>query len=239
MIRVELVARDDAEAALWSEALDLATALPGRGWTLIGAQMVLLHCLEHGIPLGRTSGDLDLLVDVRLAANATRALADQLIGLGFAPIVTIDGRGHRFGRDRMIVDLLAPDGVGRRTSLETVQSARTIEVPGGSQALLRTELVEVTFGERIARLPRPNLLGAILLKARAVSVADDPAKHRSDLALLLSLVPDPRAMRAAFRGREPTWLAARAELLDPAHPAWRGVRGAENGIAALEILLGS
>ena len=41
---------------------------------------------------------------------------------------------------------------------------RTVEVPGGSQALQRTEMVEVRVGRISGMIPVPNLLGAILVK---------------------------------------------------------------------------
>src|SRR5204863_439110 len=72
----------------------------------------------------------------------------------------------------------------------TVPPAHTVQVPGGTQALRRTELVSVRLGRRRGTLPRPNLLGAILVKTRAVDIDDVPENQRLDLALLLSFVDD-------------------------------------------------
>lgn len=90
------------------------------------------------------------------------------------------------------------------------------------------------------RLPRPNLLGAILLKARAVDVDDVPESQRSDLALLLGLVADPDALVREFRGDERQWLARRREMDDPAGAAWRGLEEADvrRGVVALRQLAG-
>jgi len=230
--------RDADEKRLWRATLELCKALPHRGWTLIGAQMVSLHAAAAGRELGRSSGDLDLLADVRLVGDATRTLAACLIGLGFSPEITIDGRAHRFRRGDDLVDLLAPDGLGVRANLETVPGGRTIAVPGGSQALRRTEHgpVEVA-GLGTCELPRPDLLGAILLKARAVDVADEPAKHRRDLAFLLSFVGEPSALRAGLSSAERGNLRARAELLDPDHPAYLGIGQREEAASALQLLL--
>lgn len=230
--------RNADEVRLWAVTLELATALPSTGWTLIGAQMVVLHAAAGGRELGRTSADLDVLVDVRLLGDATRTLAASLLSRGFAPEITIDGRAHRFRRGNDVVDLLVPDGLGSRARLEIVPGARTISVPGGSQALRRTgrgpvEVPEVGRGE----VPRPDLLAAILLKARAVDVADDPPKHLRDLAFLLSLVDDPSAAREGLTPAERRRLRARTELLDPAHPAYRGMDGREDAASALGLLL--
>jgi len=43
----------------------------------------------------------------------------------------------------VIIDLLAPEGVGEHADLTTTAPGRTLQVPGGTQALSRTELVTV------------------------------------------------------------------------------------------------
>jgi hypothetical protein len=40
---IELVPRDETELALWHATLDLGELLVGLPWTLVGAQMVILH----------------------------------------------------------------------------------------------------------------------------------------------------------------------------------------------------
>ena len=66
-------------------------------------------------------------------------------------------------------------------------------MPGGSQALRRTELIEVAVGDTRGVLPRPDLLGAILVKTRAIAVDDAKDSQRLDVAFLLTLVPRPRS----------------------------------------------
>src|ERR1700736_370400 len=134
----------DSKAA-WSELLRLSTHLPS-GWTLIGAQMVALHGFEHQKSVLRYSLDLDILVNVRLLQDGTQKVSQVLSDNGFSlTVITTDGRGHRFANRHVVIDVLAPDGIGPRTSTITIPPARTILVPGGTQALERTEWVDVSL----------------------------------------------------------------------------------------------
>ena len=234
---IQIQPRDSSELVLWRATAELADALPQGSWTLVGAQMVFLLAYEHDLPIGRTSGDVDLMMDVRALSRATHEASLVLEGLGYElEPPTPDGRGHRFRRGDALVDILAPDGIGARASLITIPPARTITVAGGSQALNRSRDVPVALDGNEFVLPCPSLLGGILIKTRAVDVADDPDKHRRDLALLLSAVDDPRSLRDGLRGTERRWLRRRGELLDPSHPAWRTTPRAEEARIALEIL---
>lgn len=238
MSPIEIRSSDDPELGLWRATAELAAALPQGSWTLIGAQMVFLIAYEHDLPLGRTSGDVDVMMDVRALTGATRQASTTLGRLGYElDPPSPDGRAHRFRRSDAIVDVLAPDGAGPRASLVTIPPGRTIAVPGGSQALARSRYVQVRIEGRDVAIPCPSVLGAILIKSRAVDVADDPDKHRRDLALLLAAVSDPRSLRDELRPTERGWLRRRSELLDPRHPAWRTSPGAEDARIALEILV--
>jgi hypothetical protein len=228
---------------LWVRLLELATAQP-RGWTLVGAQMVALHAYERGRQPPRGSLDADVLANVRAVADATARLSSWLVAHGMhVDGVSADGIGHRFtdARGRVTIDVLAPDGLApQRARLLTVPPARTVCVPGGTQALQRSELVDVRLGERRGRLPRPDLLGAILIKSRAVEVDDAPEAQLGDVAFLLTLVEDPRALSTRLRGRERSWLRRRRELLDRAAACWRPLPpdDAENGHFAFRLLAG-
>lgn len=198
--------RDAVEEEIWSLLLELSDLLPVR-WTLIGAQMVALHAYENRQTPGRLSLDVDVLVDMRAAPDGLRAVSRALTETGFdVGMVTPDGRGHRFTRGRMVIDVLAPDHVGQHADLTTVPPARTISVPGGRQALGRTELLDVELHGRQGRIPRPDLLGAIIIKGRAVEVDDAPEDQVADLDLLLRMVPDPRALAESATPGERTRL---------------------------------
>jgi predicted nucleotidyltransferase len=236
---VEIRSTLQAELALWRATAELATALPRGSWTLVGAQMVFLLAYEHGLPIGRTSGDVDVMIDVRALTGATQMASTTLERLGYElDPPSPDGLAHRFRREDAVVDLLAPDGVGPRASLLTIPPGRTSAVAGGSQALERSRQVTVLREGREVELPCPSLLGAILIKARAVDVAHEPDKHRRDFALLLAAVDDPRSLHGGLANAERGWLRRRRELLDPGHPAWRTTPNAEDARIALEILIG-
>lgn len=239
MIRLTPAGSSDIE--LWTELMRLSQL--SSEWTLIGARMVELHAAEVGQAPLRVSADADALANARARPNAVRGFAQILLSEGFElEEPSYMGLGHRFVRGLLEVDLLAPEGLGNTSETErtTIPPAHTVEVPGGTQALHRTELVEVQVGDVRGNVPRPNLLAAILLKCRAVEVDDAPDNQRSDLALLLSLVRDPEAMALELDGHERSWIARRHEMDDPAAPCWQtlGARQAQEGLGVLRVLAG-
>jgi hypothetical protein len=219
--------------------MSLAERQPA-GWTLIGAQMVALHGFEHGRTPPRSSRDADILINVRVVPQGTRQFARLLQTAGFElDPPDLDDFGHRFRNDRVILDVLAPDGLGERADLTLIPPVRTVPVPGGSLALRRSEMVDVELGERRGHIPRPDLLGAVLVKARAVKVDDVPDAQRLDLAFLLTLMQSPRQLAEQLKDSERGWLEGCAELMDLQHPAWFQVEEAEIGQRAFRVLLGS
>ncbi len=222
----------------WPTLLGLAERLDSSTWTLIGGQMVLLHGLETGRYPARVSTDLDLLVNARLVSVSPVHVAHVLLDMAFtANPRSPEGLAHRFSREDAVVDVLAPEGLGPRADLTTVPPGRTIEVPGGSQALQRTEVVRVRFGNRIGDVPRPSLLGAIVIKACAADRTDRRGVHESDLAFLLSLVDDPEAMRGELSKKDRQRLRRRAQMQSEDHAAWRGIEASTDGRLALRILV--
>ena len=91
---------------------------------------------------------------------------------------------------------------------------------------------------RVGLVPRPSLLGAIICKACAVEVDDARDAQRSDLALLLSLVPDPLAMADELDRKDRQRLRRRSEMDDPAHQSWLVLDqdAADRGLAAYRLL---
>lgn len=235
---VELPVLPGIDERLWLALIELTHAHE-HTWTLIGGQMVLLHALENGAPPSRVSTDLDVVVNARIASGAVRQFAAELEVRGFESAgISPEGIAHRYVRNGVRIDVLAPEGLGQRADLTTTSPGRTLAVPGGTQALRRTETVPVGFRGQTGRVPRPSLLGAIICKACAVEVDDVPDAQRADLALLLSLVKDPLAMAAEFQGKDRQRLRRRAGMSDRAHHSWGTLDpdAAARGIAAYRIL---
>jgi hypothetical protein len=233
--------RSDPAYPVWQTLLKLAPELPGE-WTLIGAQMVALHGLEHNRASPRLSEDADIIVNARIVGTRISDFARALEDRGYdMEDPDQDGIGHRFSSSSVSLDVLGPDGLGKSAKLTTIAPAKTIQVPGGTQALRRSEEITVSVGELSGGMPRPNLLGAILVKARAVDVDDVPEAQLQDLAFLLSLIRDPEKLRNELGGNEQIWLRRRVELNLPEAPAWRRLPNeeAENGYIALKILCGT
>lgn len=185
----------------------------------------------------RRSEDLDVILNVRAMAGCPEAFIAKLKSLDYQlEGVGADNIGHRFVRGRVKIDVLLPDGLGRHTSREVVPGVHSVEVPGGPQAPRRAEAVRVRVAKQEGTIHRPTLLGAILIKARAVTVEDLPEAQREDLALLLSLVRDPFELADDLRRTERRWLRSRLELFDPSALAWQAIEDAADGLATLRIL---
>lgn len=200
-----------AAKKLWAKTLELAEGFgAGERWSLIGGLMVQLHAFEHGAGT-RPTADIDVLGDSRRRPPETARIAKILIERGrelAVPPVSDENLGYRFEVEGEVVEVVGSEGV-RRDPM-TLGKYTTFQVPGGSQALSRTEVVRVSLDENPpVELRRPNLLGAILIKARAVAERRDKLdSDRQDLILLLSFIHDPRALagKERLRTSEKSWL---------------------------------
>ena len=86
-------------------------------------------------------------------------------------------------RGDLILDVLSTDHFPADPLVSLSPRLETFQTPGGSQAVKRRESVEVSFRGDAFMLPRPNLLGAVVVKAAASLHANRPKDHR-DLAHL-------------------------------------------------------
>ena len=129
------------QTASWMGLLDLHERLAD-GWTLIGGQLVHLHCAERGQFPVRPTNDADTVIDVRAS--------------------------------------LRPGVTG----------SPTLPTAGGTQALQRSETARVSVAGREGSVRRPNLVGALVGKAAALSNAGDPGlgRHRRDFVVLARLL---------------------------------------------------
>ena len=208
---------------LWHVLLDLGETLDVP-WTLVGGQMVLLHALEHGHVPPQVSQDGDVVADIRAVTDALTRIVSALENAGFGlESMSTDGLAHRYVRPAkprpVVIDVLAPEGLGERAVLTTSPPGRTIEVPGGTQALNRTERVTIVHEGRSGTLPRPTLLAAIVGKAAATELPT-PARHYRDLALLCALVEDPFDLAEQLTRKDRKRIRLAKALLDDTHAAW-------------------
>lgn len=201
----------DEASRLWDLALDLAQAFGADSdWALVGGLMVQLYGFEHN-DASRPTVDIDVLGDSRKRPAMTKRAAQIVIDRGgkvAMPPRSAKDLGYRFEVDGEVVEILGPDGL--KNAPPTVGRLTTFQVEGGTQALQRAETILVSLGDRPpTELRRPNLLGAILIKARVVAKKRDKFESdRQDLIRLLSYIDDPRALAldGGLRTSERTWL---------------------------------
>lgn len=186
-----LPAMPPEQTASWWGLLDLHERL-AEGWALIGGQLVHLHCAERGQYPVRPTNDADTVIDVRADPTMLVTFTATLTDLGFGPAgISADGLQHRWIRGDASLDVLLPDGIGERARLRPgVTGSPTLPTAGGTQALQRSETVPVTVAGRAGAVRRPNLVGALVGKAAALSNSGDPGlgRHRRDFAVLAGLL---------------------------------------------------
>ena len=102
---IRIVPIDEAEAAVWRLAREVAKMLSGLPWVLIGGLMVRIIEAEHGVTPKVTTGDVDTLMDVRMLSTATEEAATRLLAADFEP-QRYEGLTYRFIRGDDIVDEL-------------------------------------------------------------------------------------------------------------------------------------
>jgi hypothetical protein len=186
--------------------------------------MVQLHGFEHGSQV-RPTADIDLLADSRRRPEMTARVAELVVARGgrmAMPPMSNEKLGFRFELDSETIEVLGPDGLGRDP--HTIGRYVTFQVPGGTQALLRTAAVPVSLdGYPPVEVRRPSLLGAILIKARVLASRRGPKKEADllDVVRLLSLADDPRGMAddGGLRKSEKRWLRNVQPALDFRSPA--------------------
>lgn len=188
---IVLPAMPPEQSASWLGLLDLYERL-AEGWTLIGGQLVHLHCAERGQFPVRPTNDADTVIDVRADPTMLATFTGVLTDLGFASAgISAEGLQHRWIRGDASIDVLLPDGIGERASLrQGVTGSPTLPTAGGTQALQRSETVAVTVAGREGAVRRPNLVGALVGKAAALSNVSDAGlgRHRRDFVILARLL---------------------------------------------------
>lgn len=191
MIEVTLPRLASAQHQSWLALIELGERMSS-GWTIVGGQLIHLHCFERGGSPGRPTDDGDAALDVRAHPEILRDFTRVLTEIGFEPDPP-DWRGHqhRWRRSDAVIDVLIPRFLGERAeSRRGISGGTTVAAPGAQKALDRTELVRVTVGDAIGTVPRPDLVGAIAAKAAALEIPVDRSwrRHVQDLAILSTLL---------------------------------------------------
>lgn len=85
----------------------------------------------------------------------------------------------------------------------------------------------MSVDDRTGLVPRPDLAGALVIKARAAVIdrRRGPDRHQRDLAFLCSLVARPLELRRELGEKNCERVAGVTALHDPGHAAWRVLPG--------------
>ena len=235
---VVLPALTGKQALAWDALMAVAADL-GEGWTLIGGQMVLLHQAERrpadadpssGASL-RWSYDLDVVVNLRTNRTRMRHIDSVLRDHGFdQQILPI---GHRYvDAAGTVFDVLAPDHLGRH--LPRLGRGNTLQATGGTQALKRSGLVEVERDQQRSLIPRPDIVGALLIKIAAASgppTGRGNRRHLLDVMTLAALITPQDAANAALTRKELKRIRGTARIL--AHDGSGPARAAAQSLTLL------
>lgn len=238
VIQMPVLGHSSSQA--WHALFDLAAKVPDH-WCLVGGQMVHLWCIERGTTPNRPTDDADAVLDVRAQPMILEQVTKALVDIGFESAgESPEGHQHRWIRGDATVDVLIPENVGERAAARRgVTGGTTLEARGSTQALERAELVSVGHDGRQAQIWRPNLLGALVLKAAAYTVPLDPGvkRHLIDFAVLSTLITrsDQLGSQMSKRDRQRLNNAIGRIRLDGTIIS--AVEGADEGIKRLSVAL--
>ena len=191
MTEVVFPPMSNAQTQAWHALLELGRRFE-TGWTLVGGQLVHLHCRERGATPSRPTDDGDAALDIRARPQMLMEFTTALAEMGFeAEAPSGFGVQHRWISSDAVIDVLIPRFLGERAEGRAGAGGNpTLAAPGAQGALDRTERVEVVVGDQRGYVPRPTLVGAIAAKAAALEIIDDPywKRHVQDLTILSTLI---------------------------------------------------
>ncbi len=181
----------------WTVVFEIDTSF-GDDWVVVGGQMIALHAASLEIRDGvRPTDDVDVLVDVRARPAATRDLGRWLSDHDFDHAgASPEGIGHRYTRQAtagpgtVIVDVLAPEGLGIRTAT------------GGAR---RPDLL----GALVANAA-----------ATTIPVRENPMRDWQDTAMLLAHIPDPFSLAEQTSRNDRQRHSRLTPLHDRRHRGW-------------------
>lgn len=112
--------------------------------------------------------------------------------------------------------------------------------PGVQQALDRAQPVEVVIAGTTGVIYRPNLVGALVVKAAAYSINDQyKSRHSIDFAVLASLVGRADRLAELLTKRDLSYLNPMLDSLARSRELWTSIEGAEEGIARVAAAIES
>lgn len=201
-----IVTADPRERASWEALAEVSARMP-IGWSLAGGSLVRLHLAERAMNGGRSTRDIDLILDVRANPGTIQRMVATLQAMGFEPDgVNLSGQDHRWVRGAAQIDVLTPDFLGSRILGRKYPGlGRVLTTRGAQFGLYRTQRVTVQVDDFEMEVNRPDLVGALYEKCSALLVPLDLNKdrHLGDIEALASvLAPDDRRDLLRLRHRE-------------------------------------
>lgn len=173
----------------WRGLIEVAQSIT-YGWTLIGGQLVHLHCWERGAEPNRVTTDIDTALDVVADPLILNKFTSHLKRIGFEPLTSSAGLQYRWIRGSAQIDVLLIDHIGERTATRLgVTGAPSMETPGSRVASNYSEMVEIELVGEVATINRPDLIGSLYLKSMASGNSLDIGadRHLQDFAILSTL----------------------------------------------------
>ena len=184
---IHMPAMTDPQIACWHALMDLHDSLPGR-WTIVGGQMVHLHCAERETYPVRPTDDADTLLDAKAYPSILQDFTAGLVEAGFEPAMSGSGYQHRWRKGDAQIDVLISNKLGERKNYRTITGAPTVGTPAAALVLNRSEDLNIKVADRVGTVRRPTLLGSLIAKAAAHTVGDGKDRHRQDFAVLASML---------------------------------------------------
>ena len=193
MTAIVLPAMAPAQIASWIGLFDLADRM-NTGWTLVGGQMVQLHCFERGVSPPRATTDVDAVLHVRERPDVLRSVTQVLSDIGFVTdlAMSVNGTNHRWRRGDAVIDVLIPRHLGPVASARPdIHGAPGLETPGAQKQIDRSQKITVSIDDRTAFINRPSIVGSLIGKASALLLPGDKSRHLEDFVVMAVLAqPD-------------------------------------------------
>lgn len=167
----------------------VASALDGEDWLLVGGAMVQLHCTLSDVGYGRSTEDVDIVVDP-INDSTLGSVADALEKSGYAQVTPLrrDGFLHQFHhRDGSQVDVM---GIDSERTPRRWRGYNVVKCPGSKSALgtladgTPKDVLEVAVG-KVQTVRLPNIWSALAMKGHALRLPDGNRERHFQDALAL------------------------------------------------------